>query len=133
MRCPACKPSTEVSRVWLKSDSWFPLGKSWRGRPLTRHTQRMQIRTRGWQAAAARMVESTFLEELRPTLSDAEGAPLRSQGGPLASAPFVRLPMSRFARWKPEVLCVLFLRRLRLPLSLTARPCRCCRPLDWPS
>ena len=67
---------------------------------------------------------------LRPTLSDAEGALLRSQGGPLASAPFVSFPMSRFARLEPQVLRVLFLRRLRLPLPLTARACPCGRPLD---
>ena len=84
----------------------------------------------GWQAFASRLVESSFLEALRPTLSNAEGALLRSQGGPLASAPFVSFPMSRFARLEPQVLRVLFLRRLRLPLPLSARACRCGRPLD---
>ena len=38
--------------------------------------------------------------------------------------------MSRFARLEPQVLRVLFLRRMRLPLPLTARACRCGRPLD---
>ena len=87
-------------------------------------------RRAGWQASASRMVESSFLEALRPTLSDAECALLRSQGGPLASARFVSFPMSRFARLEPQVLRVLFLRRLRLPIPLTARACRCGRPLD---
>ena len=45
MRCPACKPSTEVSKVWLKSVSLRPLRKSWRGRLLTRQMPKMQIRT----------------------------------------------------------------------------------------
>ena len=53
-------------------------------------------------------------EALKPTLSDAEGALLRSQGGPLASAPFVCFPMSRCVRKEPQVLRVLFLRRLCL-------------------
>ena len=34
----------------------------------------------GWQAKAAREVESSFLKDLRSTMSDAEGAMLRSQG-----------------------------------------------------
>ena len=84
----------------------------------------------GWQASASRLVESSFLEALRPTLSNAEGALPRSQGGPLASAPFDSFPMRRFARLEPQVLRVLFLRRLRLPLPLSARACRCGRPLD---
>ena len=52
----------------------------------------------GWQAQAAREVESSFLENLRMTLSNAEGALLRSQGGPLASAPFVGFPTNRASR-----------------------------------
>ena len=46
----------------------------------------------GWQAPAAREVESSFLANLRMTLSNAEGALLRSKGGPQASA---RLSVSR--------------------------------------
>ena len=74
----------------------------------------------GWQAQAA----------LRLTLSDAEGALLRSQGGPLASSPFISFPTNRTSRLEPQLLRVLFLRRLRLPLPLSARACRCGRPLD---
>ena len=111
-------------RVWLKSDSLRPLGKSWPREivvpPNAEDADPNQPRV-GWQASASRLVESSFLEALRPTLSDAEGAFLRSQGGPLASAPSVSFPMSRFARLEPQVLRVLFLRRLRLPLLLTAR------------
>ena len=64
------------------------------------------------------------------TLSNAEGALLRSQGGPLASAQFVSFPTNRASRLEPQLLRVLFLRRLRLPLPLSARACRCGRPLD---
>ena len=124
MRCPACKPSTRVSRVWLKSDSLRPLGKSWPGKLLTRQKPRMQIRT-----SPGRDGRQPRLAWWSP-VSDAEGALLRSQGGPLASAPFLSFPMSRFARLEPQALRVLFLRRLRLPLPLTARACRCGRPLD---
>ena len=61
----------------------------------------------GWQATAGRAVESSFLENFRPTLSDAEGALLRSQGGPLASAPFVSFPTDRVPRLEPQTLRVL--------------------------
>ena len=61
---------------------------------------------------------------------DPDIALLKSQGGPLASAPFVSFPTSRATRLEPQVLEVLFLCRLRLPLPLTARVCRCGRLLD---
>ena len=84
----------------------------------------------GWQAVASSVVESSFLNALLPTLSDPDIALLKSQGGPLASAPFVSFPTSRVTRLEPQVLKVLFLRRLRLPLPITARVCRCGRLLD---
>ena len=67
---------------------------------------------------------------LRLTLSDAESAMLRSQGGPLASSPFISFPTYRTSRLEPQLLRVLFLRRMRLPLPLSARACQCGRPLD---
>ena len=84
----------------------------------------------GWQAAASRAVETSFMRRLLPTLSDSEAALFRSQGGPLASAPFVSIPWDRTCRLEPQPLRVLLLRRPRLPLSLTTRTCRCGRPLD---
>ena len=82
-----------------------------------------------WQAVASSVVESSFLNALLPTLSDPDIVLLKSQGGPSASAPFVSFPTSRVTRLEPQVLKVLF-RRLRLPLSLTARVCRCGCHLD---
>ena len=84
---------------------------------------------KGWQAVASRAVES-FLNVVLPTLSDPDIALLKSLGGPLASAPFVSFPTSRATRLEPQVSKVLILRRLRLPLPLTARVCRCGRLLD---
>ena len=80
-------------------------------------------------AVASRAVESSLIVVL-PTLSDPDIALLKSQGGPLASAPFVSFPTNRATRLEPQVLKVLFLRGLRLPLPLTARVCRCGRLLD---
>ena len=56
------------------------------------------------------------MRRLLPILSDSEAALFRSQGGPLASAPFVSTPWDRTCRLEPQPLRVLLLRRLRLPL-----------------
>ena len=85
----------------------------------------------GRQQEAAVAVHHTFLErELRPLLGETEEALLRSQGGPLASVPFTSLPTMRETSFDPQPFRLLLLRRLRLPLSLSARWCRCGRPLN---
>ena len=104
MRCPACKLSTRVLRVWLKSDSLHPLGKSWPG---------------GWQGIRVSLGGVPFLGGI-----EANFVQCRSFSGPKD------FPMSRFVRLEPQVLRVLFLRRLCLPLPLPACACRCGRPLD---
>ena len=55
---------------------------------------------------------------------------LRSQGGPLASAPFVCMPVDRVFRIDSQPFRILLLRRLRMPLPLTVHSCRCGRLLD---
>ena len=109
--------------------SWEELSRSTLEAPAPADDEPNQPRA-GWQAVASRVVESSFLNVVLPTLSDPDIALLKSQGGPLASAPFVSFPRSRATRLEPQVLKVLFLRRLRLPLPLTARVCRCGRLLD---
>ena len=85
----------------------------------------------GRQQEAAVAVHHTFLErELRPLLGETEEALLRSKGGPLASVPFTSLPTMRETSFDPQPFRLLLLRRLRLPLPLSARWCRCGRPLD---
>ena len=53
-----------------------------------------------------------------------------SQSGPLAGVPFHCLPTSHATRLDSEIFRTLLLRRLRLPLPLNARVCRCGRLLD---
>ena len=50
--------------------------------------------------------------------------------GPMASAAFVAIPSMKETRIDPQPFRLLFLRRLRLPLPLQPRSCRCGRPLD---
>ena len=71
----------------------------------------------GWQRMAVRQVEQKFIhEEVWPTLDDPRRALLRSQRGPLASAPLTALPTSRMTRI--EALC----RRLRCPFTFPCAP-----------
>ena len=84
----------------------------------------------GWESQAARKVEARSFARLLGTLTDPEKALLRSQGGPLASAPFISMPIDRVSRIDSQSFRLLFLRRLRQPLPLTVRSCRCGHLLD---
>ena len=55
---------------------------------------------------------------------------MRSQCGPLSSLAFTAFPTSRLTWFDSQTFRVLLLRRLHLPLSLSARACQCGRPLD---
>ena len=86
---------------------------------------------RGWQRHASATVHDQYREQVVwPHLSLAERALVRSQSGPLASVPFTALPIHRISRMDPEPFRVLLLRRLRMPLPLNVRACRCGRLLD---
>ena len=85
----------------------------------------------GWQSKATWVVDSAFRQHtIFPALADDQAALLRSQAGPLASAAFIAIPSMKETRIDPQPFRLLFLRRLRLPLPLQARSCRCGRPLD---
>ena len=84
----------------------------------------------GWQQKVAECVDTQFAAtNVWPILTNQEKALVRSQTGPLSSLPFTVLPTNRFTRFDPQPFRVLLLRQLHLPL-LTARQCRCGRPLD---
>ena len=84
----------------------------------------------GRQRVAGHCLDDKKHQVLSPTLSECDQALLRSQAGPLAAEPFVCFPTSRLTRMDHTVFRTLLLRRLRLPLPLTARACRCGLPLD---
>ena len=83
----------------------------------------------GWQQQAATSIEHHD-NTVWPGLREHEQAMMRSQRGPLASTAFTCFPTSRMTRIDPAPFCALLLRRLRLPLPLSVRSCRCGRPLD---
>ena len=80
----------------------------------------------GWQRVAGRC-RSTWTFSRR---CQSVTALLRSQAGPLAAEPCVCLPTSRLTRLDAPVFRTLLLRRLRLPLPVTVRACRCGLPLN---
>ena len=85
----------------------------------------------GWQQRATKKLEEQFKDEVVwPTLNDSSRALLRSQHGPLASAPFTALPTSKATKVDAQPFRLLLCRRLHLPLPLSMRTCRCGRQLD---
>ena len=84
-----------------------------------------------WQRQAVKQVEQPFIQnEVWPTLDDSARALMRSQHGPLASAPFTVLPTSRVVRTEAQSFRFLLCRRLRFPIPLSLRTFRCGRQLD---
>ena len=86
---------------------------------------------RGWQAPAATAIAEQLQAALLPQLDAASQALLFSQTGPFSSRPFCA-PSCPELTFPSGHLRALLLRRLRLPLPLSARSCRCRRPLDPP-
>ena len=73
-----------------------------------------------WQRQAVKQVEQPFIQnEVWPTLDDSARALMRSQNGPLASAPFTVLPTSRVMRTEAQSFRFLLCRRLRFPIHLS--------------
>ena len=85
----------------------------------------------GWQHEAASRLEWQHRERhLMPVLADSERALLRAQSGPAAGMSLSAVPSSPQTRIESQLFRVLLLRRLRLPLPLASRLCRCGRLLD---
>ena len=84
----------------------------------------------GWQKQAATCLKKQFLSrDVWPGLLEHERAMFLSQQGPMASVPLISFPTDS-SRFYSQPFCILLLRRLQLPLSLSVRSCRCGRPLD---
>ena len=109
--------------------SWEELADGVRPPPSHEEEEPNQSK-HGWQKVAGHSLDDRKLQVVTPTLSACDQALLRSQAGPLTAVPFVCFPTSRLTRLDPPVFRTLLLRRLRLPLPLTVRACRCGL---WPS
>ena len=83
---------------WKRVFTWFP-GTSCRG--LLQHSRKIQSpinRRSGGNRTTRKLVERFIRGEVWLALDDTQRALLRSQHGPLASAPFTALPPSRVTR-----------------------------------
>ena len=85
---------------------------------------------KGWQRRVAHPRDQSELEGLLRDVDPASRALLRSQAGPMAGRTFSVLPTAPERDLDSAEFRILMLRRLRLPLPITARHCRCGRPLD---
>ena len=111
---------------------------SWRAlsaglRPPDREPEEFEPGTvrRGWQHEASSRVERKHREEeLFPQMTPASRALIRSQAGPGAGLALSTSPLCLLTRFPSQVFRVILLRRLQLPLPLTARNCRCGHHLD---
>ena len=111
--------------------SWEALSHGVRPEPLQPDEFEPGCQRGGWQHEAASRVEVQFRDEnLFNRMDNASKAFVRSQGGVGAGLAFSTCPLCRVTRLEPHVFRVLLLRRLRLPLPLSGRSCRCGLPLD---
>ena len=85
---------------------------------------------KGWQHEVASRVEEFGREDLFTRVGEDVQALVRSQGGPGAGLVLSTCPTCRVTKLETQLFRVVLLRRLRLPLPLTVRTCRCGLPLD---
>ena len=70
----------------------------------------------GWEREVSLKVEQHFRDtRLLPTMTERDQALLRSQGGPLAAAPFTSCPTDKLFRIEPQCFRVLLFRRSSPP------------------
>ena len=98
--------------------------------PQTEATELGEV-SHGWQYCASSTTETYYRENvLTARLGRAHSALLHSQSGSCAGEHLTALPLEKDLKWKPEQLKTLLLRRLRLPLQVGARHCKCGQALD---
>ena len=129
---PALSAARSAGRPLIGVEGFDP--PSWRAlslgvRPAMREPDDFELGTarHGWQHEASSRVEREHCERrIMPRLADSEKAMLRSQSGPGAGLALSATPSN--SCWiAPHLFRVLLLRRLRLPLPLVSRTCRCGR------
>ena len=130
----AFKPQPQRQNSWTRSqDSHLQLGMLWRWEPDHLHgNPRRTSPELPAQVGSTRPPheQSVNTETVFTTMTESERAMVRSQGGPGAGAPFTVCPTGVKTRIDPHLFRTLLLRRLRLPLSMSKRICRCGHPLD---
>lgn len=130
-----CLQAANQAAALLESHGWEPPG--WpallSGEGPVQHTTDLFVPfdyTRGWQRSATAVVELAELAATQQAVDRPTQAMLQSQAGPYASRAFTTLPVCPEMTYPSDLFRVLLLRRLRLPLPLSERFCRCRHTLD---
>ena len=118
----------QLQRHGFEPPSWADLVQG--SAPPTQPDPEQRLLGRRWQRPAALASHQAFRAELTASLDSASQAMLQSQSGPYASRTFTTIPFGLDTTYPSHLFRVLLLRRLRLPLPLSARICRCRRILD---
>ena len=100
-------------------------------RTLTRSRSTQSGEEEGGNMEAASRVERDFFERtIFPCLADGWRALVRSQSGSGAGVALSTVQTHPLVRFDSQLFRTLLFRRLRVPLSLARRFCRCGRPID---
>ena len=84
----------------------------------------------GWQHVAAKVVDDGRRSNCLEALDENNQAHLRSQSGPGAGAALCAIPTSKELRIEPHLFRTILLRRLRQPLPISCKLCKCHRFID---
>ena len=129
--CLSSVACTVLQEVGVEVPSWEALAAGERPEDTSGEEREPSEPKHGWQKFASTTVQEHHREVVVwPGLARSEQALLRSQSGPLVSVPFTSMPVNRVSRVDSQPFRVLLLRRLRLPLPISVRSCRCGRPFD---
>ena len=127
----AARSRATLASEGFESPSWHQLLQGLRPQQPAFDEMEPGFFSHGWQFLAAKVVEQRFRSTVVwPRCTPTQQALLRSQSGPKSGRPFSAVPSSSSARFPAQLFRVLLLRRLRLPLPIASRTCRCGRLLD---
>ena len=120
-----------LSGVGLEVPTWRELMLGARAPPREPDDHEPGSQRAGWQHEAASRVDRHFRDDvLFAALPSSMRALIRSQAGPMGGMALSATPTSMLTRIEPHLFRIVLLRRLRQPLPLSARSCRCGRLLD---
>ena len=126
----AAEAKSDLTASGFEAPFWHALAQGARQPRREPEENEPGIVRRGWQHAAASVVEERAREMMFTTVSDQVKAITRSQGGLGAGAPFTAVPTRRETTIPSHLFRVLLLRRLRQQFPFTGRACRCGRLID---
>ena len=131
---PALQAATDAARTLAATrwepPTWAAIASSQTQAPAPPPAPAEGPFARGWQHKASTTAHARLKAELFTAIPPASQALVTSQSGPFASRAFTTIPYTNDFAYPSHLFRILLLRRLRLPLPLFARTCRCRRTFD---